>query len=72
MMIFIFFLFIQILKDITLRNKLLQGYKVHYQPGWDCHGLPIELKALEKFRKESRKKIKSENLDPLSIREKGM
>ncbi|GMP56842.1 hypothetical protein CsSME_00021161 [Camellia sinensis var. sinensis] len=24
---------------------LLQNYKVHYVPGWDCHGLPIELKG---------------------------
>lgn len=30
---------------MTVRNKLLQGYKIHYVPGWDCHGLPIELKA---------------------------
>ncbi|XP_022185794.2 isoleucine--tRNA ligase, mitochondrial [Nilaparvata lugens] len=35
----------KILKDITIRNKLLQGHKIHYKPGWDCHGLPIELKA---------------------------
>ncbi|KAK3863972.1 hypothetical protein Pcinc_030300 [Petrolisthes cinctipes] len=35
----------KILKDITVRHKLLQGYKIHYVPGWDCHGLPIELKA---------------------------
>lgn len=25
--------------------QLLQNYKVHYIPGWDCHGLPIELKG---------------------------
>nr|CAD7456237.1 unnamed protein product [Timema tahoe] len=37
----------KILKDITLRHKLLQGHKVHYVPGWDCHGLPIELKVLQ-------------------------
>lgn len=36
----------KILKDITTRHKLLQGHKVHYKPGWDCHGLPIELKAI--------------------------
>nr|CAD7433428.1 unnamed protein product [Timema monikensis] len=34
-------------KIITLRHKLLQGHKVHYVPGWDCHGLPIELKVLQ-------------------------
>ncbi|XP_054711457.1 isoleucine--tRNA ligase, mitochondrial-like [Uloborus diversus] len=37
----------KILKDITVRNKVLSGYKVHFVPGWDCHGLPIELKALK-------------------------
>ncbi|XP_071943592.1 isoleucine--tRNA ligase, mitochondrial-like [Antedon mediterranea] len=38
----------KVLKDIINRYKLLQGYKIHYKPGWDCHGLPIELKALKK------------------------
>lgn len=37
----------KILKDIVCRYKLSQGYRVDYVPGWDCHGLPIELKALE-------------------------
>ena len=35
----------KILKDITNRYKLLRGYRINYRPGWDCHGLPIELKA---------------------------
>ncbi|XP_013389481.1 isoleucine--tRNA ligase, mitochondrial [Lingula anatina] len=38
----------KILKDVVNRYKILRGYKVHYVPGWDCHGLPIELKALGK------------------------
>ncbi|XP_063223898.1 isoleucine--tRNA ligase, mitochondrial isoform X4 [Bacillus rossius redtenbacheri] len=37
----------KVLKDVTLRHKLLQGFRVHYVPGWDCHGLPIELKAVQ-------------------------
>ncbi|KAI1295361.1 Mitochondiral isoleucine--tRNA ligase [Halotydeus destructor] len=37
----------KILKDIICRYKLLDGHKVHYIPGWDCHGLPIELKAVD-------------------------
>lgn len=37
----------KILKDISCRVKLLQGYRINYVPGWDCHGLPIELKAIE-------------------------
>ena len=31
----------KILKDITTRCKLLDGFTVRYRPGWDCHGLPI-------------------------------
>lgn len=33
----------KILKDIIIRSKNLEGYYVPYTPGWDCHGLPIEL-----------------------------
>ncbi|EIE90851.1 hypothetical protein RO3G_15562 [Rhizopus delemar RA 99-880] len=40
----------KIVKDIINRHKLLQGHKIYYRPGWDCHGLPIELKALEQIR----------------------
>lgn len=44
---------LQVLKDIINRYNLLQGYGVHYVPGWDCHGLPIELKALSKNKKQT-------------------
>jgi len=37
----------KILKDIVVRSRILMGNKVYYRPGWDCHGLPIEL-AVEK------------------------
>lgn len=37
----------KVLKDIYLRYKLVSGYRVEYTPGWDCHGLPIELSALK-------------------------
>ncbi|KAK5657033.1 hypothetical protein OQA88_3559 [Cercophora sp. LCS_1] len=36
----------KILKDIILRVNVQQGRRVEYIPGWDCHGLPIELKAV--------------------------
>ncbi|KAG0177399.1 hypothetical protein DFQ28_005830 [Apophysomyces sp. BC1034] len=42
----------KILKDMVNRYKMLQGHKVMYRPGWDCHGLPIELKTLERLRKQ--------------------
>lgn len=35
----------KVLKDVINRYKLMRGYRVLYRPGWDCHGLPIELKA---------------------------
>lgn len=40
----------KILKDIILKQKVLDGNRVHYRPGWDCHGLPIELKALSNHK----------------------
>ncbi|KAK8103795.1 uncharacterized protein PG998_010828 [Apiospora kogelbergensis] len=38
----------KILKDMILRVQIQQGRQVDYVPGWDCHGLPIEMKAIEK------------------------
>ncbi|KAI9925808.1 isoleucine-tRNA ligase [Aspergillus wentii] len=37
----------KVLKDIICRVQLGLGKRVRYVPGWDCHGLPIELKALQ-------------------------
>ena len=33
----------KILKDIIIKSKTLSGFDAPYIPGWDCHGLPIEL-----------------------------
>uniref|UniRef100_A0A182SAV3 isoleucine--tRNA ligase n=1 Tax=Anopheles maculatus TaxID=74869 RepID=A0A182SAV3_9DIPT len=44
----------KILKDLILKHKMISGTRVHYIPGWDCHGLPIELKALEAFNRKRR------------------
>lgn len=35
----------KVLKDIVIKYKNMQGYKAEFVPGWDCHGLPIELKV---------------------------
>ena len=35
----------KILKDIIVKSRNMQGYAAQYVPGWDCHGLPIELKV---------------------------
>ena len=39
----------KILKDIIVRQKNMSGYKSHYVPGWDTHGLPIEKQAIKKL-----------------------
>lgn len=39
----------RILKDIVVRSKTLAGFNVPFVPGWDCHGLPIELNVEKKY-----------------------
>ncbi|MEH2205602.1 MAG: isoleucine--tRNA ligase [Nostoc sp.] len=55
----------KILKDIINRYQMLQGCKVRYVPGWDCHGLPIELKVLQNMKSAER-----QNLTSLQLRQK--
>ncbi|HTL89127.1 MAG TPA: isoleucine--tRNA ligase, partial [Leptolyngbya sp.] len=55
----------KILKDIINKYQALQGRKVRFVPGWDCHGLPIELKVLQTLKPEERRQ-----LTPLSLRQK--
>jgi isoleucyl-tRNA synthetase len=33
----------KIMKDFVVKSKIASGHRVRFQPGWDCHGLPIEL-----------------------------
>lgn len=49
----------KILKDIIIKFKGLMGFDAPYVPGWDCHGLPIELQV-EKFIGNNKKKISDE------------
>ena len=53
----------KILKDIILKYKRLRGYNAPYIPGWDTHGLPIELKVTEKLGS------KAKEMSPAEIRE---
>jgi isoleucyl-tRNA synthetase len=39
----------KVLKDIIIKHKVMTGHDVPYVPGWDCHGLPIELKAVKEI-----------------------
>ena len=55
----------KILKDIINKYQILQGRKVRYVPGWDCHGLPIELKVLQKMKSSERR-----DLTPLKLRQR--
>ena len=51
------------LKDMVVRTQTLLGKDAPYVPGWDCHGLPIEWKVEEQYRK---KKL---NKDEVPVRE---
>ena len=53
------------LKDIINRYQLIRGRKARYVPGWDCHGLPIELKVLQNMKSAER-----QNLTPIQLRKK--
>jgi isoleucyl-tRNA synthetase len=46
----------KVLKDIVVRSRGFLGFDAPYIPGWDCHGLPIEWKIEEKYRKEGKSK----------------
>lgn len=50
----------KILKDIILKSKTLSGFDTPYVPGWDCHGLPIELNVEKKVGKAGVKVSHSE------------
>ncbi len=45
----------KILKDIIVKSKSLSGFDAPYVPGWDCHGLPIELQVEKKKGKAGKK-----------------
>ncbi|BFI91148.1 isoleucine--tRNA ligase [Enterobacterales bacterium endosymbiont of Anomoneura mori] len=42
----------KIIKDIIIKSKGLEGFDAPFVPGWDCHGLPIELKVEEIYKKK--------------------
>ena len=50
----------KILKDIIVKSKTMSGFDAPYVPGWDCHGLPIELVV---------EKTHGKNIDPAKFRE---
>jgi isoleucyl-tRNA synthetase len=54
----------KVLKDIVVKSKLLAGFRSPYVPGWDCHGLPIEIAVEKEFGKVGQK------LDAAEFRQK--
>jgi isoleucyl-tRNA synthetase len=52
----------KILKDIVVKSRTLDGFDAPYIPGWDCHGLPIELQVEKKHGRPGQK------LDPRAFR----
>ncbi|SCZ50874.1 Isoleucyl-tRNA synthetase [Epibacterium ulvae] len=44
------------IKDMIVRSHQMMGFDARYVPGWDCHGLPIEWKIEEKYRKKGKNK----------------
>jgi isoleucyl-tRNA synthetase len=53
----------KVLKDTVIRYKRSRGFNVRDQPGYDCHGLPIELAIEQKFGVKSKKDIESFGLE---------
>ncbi|XP_043212988.1 isoleucine--tRNA ligase-like, partial [Amphibalanus amphitrite] len=44
------------IKDMVVRSHQMMGHDARYVPGWDCHGLPIEWKIEEQYRKKGKNK----------------
>ena len=54
----------KILKDVVIRSRSMDGYHAPYLPGWDTHGLPIELKAIRDLG------VDQEHISELELRQK--
>ncbi|MBI1883394.1 MAG: isoleucine--tRNA ligase [Chlamydiae bacterium] len=54
----------KILKDMIIRYYSMKGFRAPYVPGWDCHGLPVELQLFKELGKTQH------NVDRLEFREK--
>ena len=52
------------IKDMIVRSHQMMGFDARYVPGWDCHGLPIEWKIEEQYRKKGKK---GKNKDEVNI-----
>lgn len=57
----------KILKDIILKAKRMAGFHCPYVPGWDCHGLPIELNVDKDLGPKKRRSASSPSGAPVGI-----
>lgn len=51
------------IKDMIVRSHQMMGFDARYVPGWDCHGLPIEWKIEEQYRKKGKNKDEVDVVD---------
>ncbi len=51
------------IKDMIVRSHQMMGFDARYVPGWDCHGLPIEWKIEEQYRKKGKNKDEVDIVD---------
>ncbi|HRM76033.1 MAG TPA: class I tRNA ligase family protein, partial [Paracoccus sp. (in: a-proteobacteria)] len=56
----------KVLKDFITRSQQMMGRDARYVPGWDCHGLPIEWKIEEEYRKKG---LDKDTVDTVEFRQ---
>jgi len=66
----------KILKDMVVKSKLLAGFDAVYVPGWDCHGMPIEIHIERRFgkqlgRTEVQEKARAHATEQIALQMKG-
>jgi isoleucyl-tRNA synthetase len=66
----------KVLKDMVVKSKLMAGFDATYVPGWDCHGMPIEIQIEKKFGKglptaEVQKKCRAHATEQVDLQRKG-
>lgn len=47
----------KILKDVVIKYKNMEGYSAPFIPGWDCHGLPVELQLFKKLNIKRKEEV---------------
>jgi isoleucyl-tRNA synthetase len=47
----------KVLKDVIVKYKTMAGFRAPYRPGWDCHGLPIELEVEKKVGRKDKSEM---------------